>query len=582
MSDRELFRCPDLQKTGNHLIENNRIHHNSFGIYFEATWNLGSVIRYNLIYENHHPTTAFATEVKELTGEGRNLPGGAIAFKDHSLSPIAIYNNTFYKNFIFFFGGWRPAYHCLIFNNIFSRPYLYLEESRAKLVFDSWNELSAIFENRMHNCVYAAQAQAPTANQVQMGIGMQVVQPIVPGATIKPNDGNFPATANIRWYETPFLSEDPDDPLFLTPDWQVANVQKFILDQGWAEAGILDDDGSPADLGAIPMSVVTPQTEVLIKPEAPIFISGTEATVDFKVYSIAGAMTNPQIKYMKWVNLEFQDEFAIGGDPIAASDIINIAPQPVKMGSNSFSFNVPASAANGTYAFIELIVGGISADGKQVTSGVGFLPFRQIDYIFDVEIYDSTGATKLTKVTAGVPVQLKITPLKKDGSPILANIKPVAVSLSSEYNIYSAPDDTVFFPNGVTGPSTSSIIFTKVPDVGTDRVTINGKYGDEAISGISDVIKILSGDPTKVKFQSPPSGATGKGNPSGEFSYECYNLEGKLIERSNKTGSVQGLKSLHNHKFARGIFIIKITDNKTGKVRFRRAMQISDLKSIDW
>ncbi|NLG17377.1 MAG: hypothetical protein GX556_08635, partial [Fibrobacter sp.] len=262
-------------------------------------------------------------------------------------------------------------------------------------------------------------------------------------------------------------------------------------------------------------SAVTPQTEVLIKPEAPIFISGTEATVDFKVYSIAGEMTNPQIKYIKWIkNVKFQaDAFAKGGDEIPASDIISITPQPIRMGSNSLSFTVPARDTSEHYAFFELIIEGTSADGQKVASSVGFLPFRVIDYKFEVEIYDATGATKLTEVTAGVPVQLKVTPLKKDGSPIMANIKPIAVSLSSKYNVYSAPNDTVFFPNGVTGPSTSSIIFTKVPDVGTDRVTVNGKYGDEAISGISEAIKINPGDPAKVKFQSPPSGATGKVNP---------------------------------------------------------------------
>jgi hypothetical protein len=121
-------------KTGNHLIENNRIHNNSFGIFFESTWDLGSVIRYNLIYENHHQTTAFASQVKNLTDEGSNQPGGAIAFKDHSLSPVAIYNNTFYKNYLIFVGHWRPALQCLVFNNIYSKPFSYWSSKRAGLI----------------------------------------------------------------------------------------------------------------------------------------------------------------------------------------------------------------------------------------------------------------------------------------------------------------------------------------------------------------------------------------------------------------------------------------------------------------
>ena len=49
-------------RTGNHIIEYNRIHNNSFGLWFESSWDLGSTIRYNLIYENHHQTAAFAQD----------------------------------------------------------------------------------------------------------------------------------------------------------------------------------------------------------------------------------------------------------------------------------------------------------------------------------------------------------------------------------------------------------------------------------------------------------------------------------------------------------------------------------------
>ncbi len=53
-------------KTGNHIVEYNRIHGNSWGIYFESTWDLGTVIRYNLIYENFQPT-AKVTDIQKLT-----------------------------------------------------------------------------------------------------------------------------------------------------------------------------------------------------------------------------------------------------------------------------------------------------------------------------------------------------------------------------------------------------------------------------------------------------------------------------------------------------------------------------------
>ncbi|MCW8966607.1 MAG: hypothetical protein OQK82_07985, partial [Candidatus Pacearchaeota archaeon] len=76
-------------RTGNHLIEYNRIHNNSFGMFFESTWDMGATIRYNLIYECHHKNASTAATVKGLTSEGGNQPGGAFMFKDHMLSPVA-------------------------------------------------------------------------------------------------------------------------------------------------------------------------------------------------------------------------------------------------------------------------------------------------------------------------------------------------------------------------------------------------------------------------------------------------------------------------------------------------------------
>ncbi len=58
-------------RTGNHIMEYNRVHNNSFGMYFESSWDLGSTIRYNLIYENHHQTPAFAKTV-DATPTGNN------------------------------------------------------------------------------------------------------------------------------------------------------------------------------------------------------------------------------------------------------------------------------------------------------------------------------------------------------------------------------------------------------------------------------------------------------------------------------------------------------------------------------
>lgn len=66
-----------LGKSGGHVFERNKIHNNSFGMFFESCLDLGSIVRFNCIYENHHPTNAIALYVKNLTSEGSNQPGGA-------------------------------------------------------------------------------------------------------------------------------------------------------------------------------------------------------------------------------------------------------------------------------------------------------------------------------------------------------------------------------------------------------------------------------------------------------------------------------------------------------------------------
>ncbi|HLV32989.1 MAG TPA: hypothetical protein VKY57_15590, partial [Chitinispirillaceae bacterium] len=114
--------------TGNHLTEENRIHNNSWGLFLETIWGLGSVVRYNLFFENHHYSDEFAQEVKNFTDEGTHNPGGAVLFKDDLMSPVAIYNNTFWRNFMRFASVWQSGGQHLVFNNIYGTPFRYLTD----------------------------------------------------------------------------------------------------------------------------------------------------------------------------------------------------------------------------------------------------------------------------------------------------------------------------------------------------------------------------------------------------------------------------------------------------------------------
>ena len=673
-----LYPLARFGKTGNHLIENNRIHNNSFGVFFESAWDLGSVIRYNLIYENHHHSTNFASKVRNLTIDGIYFTGGAFFFKDHSFSPVAIYNNTFHKNFLIFVGHWRPAYHCLVFNNIYSKPFTYWAARPGG--FDSWQEISPNYDNRMHHCVYASQDSAPETGSIKVMVEMMIAAPVLPGAYI---NYPFPASANIRWFETPFLSEDPEDSLFLTPDWSDSNVQKYIVDQGWPDAGIRDIDGSIADLGAISLTGRSPTTEILIKPMDPVMISGTTAKTRFSVYSIAGNITNPAIKYLRWVNVKFQpDAFGSDGTPVPISGIINVTPKPVSMGINEIDFTIPADVDS--FYFFELIVEGISQEtGKTVASSVGFLPYREIQYTFEVTVWNLTQTQQLTEVIAGQPVILKIVPKKIGESAPFANpIIDVEVSLSSGFNLLSAPG-TIFTLSSINLESATNAIFTKVPESGTDEVSVTGVFANQSqnismvFRGSSDPINILPGDPAKVKFQNPPSGTVGQVNPGAvvpvtaqiydeygnkvnkpvdvtlsstdttkirivgsststsdetglvtfqvqvgpegkqndtveivatltlnnakdsakliignavgnklvkqpglrndEHIYEIFDIRGRLVARTKGAAPYRELLNMHSRKMARGIFVLKITNVKTGKVQFRRNLKLTEV-----
>ncbi len=541
-------------KTGNHLFERNRIHNNSWGMFFESTWDLGSVIRYNLFYENRH-TNAVAQTVKNLTSDGQHQPGGALWFKDHMLSPLAIYNNTFWHNMLIFAGHWQAGIQHLVFNNIYAEPAAYWQEVSG---LNTWLKLDDAFTYRMKHCVYAAQHQAPRVQITEIMEYDQGVQgmvkdtvpnyqvrimddfgeieqvdkqytlqlssgPVTKTASNLKQEGNriigsggkaFPADANIRWLETTFKSTDPRSPDFLTPDWEDPKVQSFIVDQGWPEAGIRDADGSIADLGAI-SSGGLPADVAAIKPLAPVVINGTKATARFDLAIQKGGLTNPSITYLRFINnVDFQSG-AFGGNltPLPSSEIRGVptAGLPVKEGSNSFTVDVPSRTDNERYAFFEIIIEGTGANGQQTVSTVGFLPYRKMEYEFRVTVLDLSGARELDTVTAGDTVKLRVEALKADGTRFQNVIKPVDISLNSGADLKNHHSQT-FALDSVLMAVTKPVIFEKVPEGGIEYVSVSGVWkhpGDPdntlAFYGTSDGVMIKPGPPAQVLFQDPPS-----------------------------------------------------------------------------
>jgi len=530
-------------RTGNHIVENNRIHNNSYGMFFESVWDQGSVIRYNLFYENHH-TQAIASKLENCPQEGGNQPGGALFFKDHMLSPLAIYNNTFWHNRGTFIANWQVGGPHLIFNNIVAQPDTYN---------NTHQEVSRKFPARMHHCLYATQGQRPgtrsqdyhvgrtnsegqyvsqqvrvTAyDQVRIMNGMDRVEvegmmhtiddpfdttffvewAVQPGARIITPFGR---NSTIRWFEMKFLSTNPDSPDFLVPDWDDPDVDRLVLDKGWPEAGILDADGSIADLGAIPKAGRA-SSNIVIRAVKPVIVEGANATIEFEVLGLdKSSLSDLKIKYVRWIkNVTYEkDVFGPEFDTIPSSDIISVSVPntPIVMGSNSLTFNIQrAPSATEHYGFFELILEGKNADGEPEMTSVGFIPYRKVDYMFDVKVLDyATGKIELDSVRAGELVKISITPKRIGGGSFDNEVAPCTLTLSSGYILYTESGDTLEVPS-VRGTVIKDGYFTKVPSSGYDRISVNGAYGKQIFLGNSKSIKILPGDPEKVTFQSPPS-----------------------------------------------------------------------------
>lgn len=522
--------------TGNHVVEYNRVHYNSYGIFVEAAWDLGSTIRYNLIYENHHQTDLFAASVKALNSEGGNQPGGAIFFKDNELSQLAIYNNTFWHNFYIFVGTWQAGYQHLIFNNIFAKPFKYWSADPT-FSMDAYMDLDASMPNRIYNCLYAAQNNKPQgANGLISTVSIMSGFPslssdssspsVAPGTLLANPSGTapFPATANNRWLEMDagrFLSTDPASKNFLTPDWNDTLVRKYVKNQGWQKSGVKNLDGTWADLGAIPSSGGMALNLTTLPPAMPVMIvpgAGNTATIRFTVMPRIGTMNNPVFKFFRWVgNLRFvSNAYASMTSAMVISNAnindVAIPATPVQPGVNTFTVTLPAAQTT-PYGFFEAVIEGTGSDGRAYTTSTGFLPYSSHVYPIKVQVFRNSSAPnapQLTTATAGDTVAVRLTPIKNDNTEYQ---KPLnfGLSLVSGYELSSPRILSDTIPKSITGSTALLLQITKANVInylraaGTAWFTESTSVDLQSFFGISDGIRILPGPPARVLLQDPHS-----------------------------------------------------------------------------
>ncbi len=590
-------------KTGLHIIEYNRIHSNSWGLFFESTWDQASTVRYNLIYSNYHNTETLAA-ITNLAGR-EFQPGGAIQFKDGYLSPLAIYNNTFWNNYTIMSGHWKPGGQHIIFNNIYGKPKYYWGTGypSSPTFRDPWQVMDGqCFIYRSKHCLYSAQKQPPVVetrlhavpcadSQAVSAVGqvnimngihnenitsggktveftcpdntiynIDVFWAKQPGALISSGTGPFPADAEMRWLETDelFQSTDPQNAGFLVPKWDDSLVVRFIKNKGWPEAGIRNSDGKIADIGAISSSSYRSPVLARIEPLRPVLIQDTDAKVEFNIEVLNGQMSNPRIKYLRWIEkLPSQSNAAFGATltPLQASAIrtINISGKTLTMGVNTLEFTIPPRGADTTwnYGFFEMVIEGDGPNGTTVNSDVGFLPYRKMPFELKVQIQNASGEV-LSSVQAGKPVKLSIKPYVPgwEELPVNYDITDMYVGPSMVgAELYDVNTNNPLYISDYDQNKLYDVYFSKN---GLETILASGickttEYMYIPFLGLSDPIKVLPGDPEKLIFRSPTPKITGV-NPSiivPGHEYPCSVLVMDRFENPTRIPAEVTLASLH-------------------------------------
>lgn len=499
---------------GNHIIEGSSIHDNSWGVFVENAWGLGSTFRNNLIYQNHHRENQGAL-VKAMP-DGALQPGGAFFFKSVQTSPMAILNNTFAGNFLLLGGGYQAGAQHLIVNNLFASPHI--PWSVDPNFTNSFQELSSIFPRRMKHNVFAAQARKPAmdsktvtaqrydsaaevwveaypvvhfARTINILNGMPVPDlatptlditvplstgpvtvpvtlpaGIYPGALIarasEPN--HFLPEHGNRWQETGFLSESAADTGFLSP----APDFREALRAGWPGLGYRTASGTDAGVGAVPLAGRI-RDLVRVIPLAPVRVVDGQVVLSFSAELVGAPSPTGALLEIAYLRMQAKvpvDPASFGAMPalvLKEAEPLAIPSTAIRYGYNEIRTPLagPAIDSNG-YGFVEMAV-----RGAGVFSNVASFPILPIATLFKVEALEESTDQPLAKAEVGKTFRIRVSSLITPVNPM-----PVALFLASGLSL-DFPDppnrDAAGFFTGPL-PFTVKARFLGAPEGGTELV----------------------------------------------------------------------------------------------------------------
>jgi hypothetical protein len=519
--------------SGNHLFEGNAIHNNTWGVFMETAWGLGSTFRDNLIYENHHATPAAAAAVKAMSSEGAQQPGGSFYFKDVQFSSMTLQNNTFWRNYLGLAGGFRPGAQHLIVNNIFAEPHIAWNYepnfSNSFLVLDPY------FPKRMKCNAYASQsdtlslklfiARASDTDSVNAGVttvekefyysslpyirimnnmpalqadtgsvlvdlplstGVKQVRVPLPlavytGAVLQDTGSgprDFSAADQNRWVQTKFLSLQPADTGFLQPE---PKFREF-LQSGWGPLRY-PGAGFPSRLGALPASA-RPQALLRIVPLAPVLVEGGQMVLRFTVQALQGGSTAgasaPAISYLRMVRKLPSNPNAYGGSTslvVPEAEAISFSSASIHYGYNEVKLPPSGLSADSNAAvFVEMAV-----QGMGTLSNVAQFPILPLASLFTVEALDETQDIPATGFAVGKTFRFRVAYAK---TPTAVN--PIRLSLASGAVLKFIDPAQVDSDGSIATPLpfTAQVQFTETPNDGVELI---------CASAYMDSLRVITG-----------------------------------------------------------------------------------------
>jgi hypothetical protein len=455
-------------KAGSALIQYNRIYDNTYAFFGESEWDIGSTIRYNLIYDNYARTG----ERPAADSQGEES-GGVFKLKDVTLAVYQFYNNTMFRNYYDYHNNWKGGNQHLPYNNIWATP-------TSPADWD-YGEVHALMNRTTHSVlVYRNKQAISLQNQTNANVNNNWVtldEPIVGTynfnastssgkfwesvnfikggqTTVLVNGASFPFTvtdyfllptkhaqAPNTWMTTTpidFLSTDRDDPNFLCPNWDNPYNVMMLLDQGRSDVGLSDWDGSPPDIGALSKGPLNNcrwrrdmnAPQLVLRALGPILKSGTNGILQFTVDVRNGdpsRLTNLSF-YLAELTTDLPVET---GD--ARSEFTTPYPTPQKLsftavlraGANLVTVPIPLGLTD--YANLDVVVkGDLGADTyysnletfqyRGASTGTATNPVQR-SVNFKVGFTDRDG-NAITSAKAGQVVKVVLEAVDFDGNPI--------------------------------------------------------------------------------------------------------------------------------------------------------------------